>query len=353
MMENPLEITTIIPTFRRPQLLRRAIKSVLGQSYPHFQIYVCDNASGDETAKIVNQLMKHDSRIHYFPQETNIGMVKNFQSGLSRVNTPFFSFLADDDFLLPRFFETAIERLEQHPQAGFFAGSSVVWEEKSNSIRHVSSSKCEKEECITLEDFFPFMEDQDDFPNWTSMIFRREVLSTIGMLDEEIEGVDIDYIFRVLARFPCVISKAPASVFLVHENSYPKKFEFALRCSLEKIFPKLNDLGVSLGLQEKIIQCLQDYEFHALVRLEIKMLLKKEWEEAKKVSEFLRKNFPGKKTAVFFLMNFFRVLVKIPLFDRFFYCLLKMKKALHKLNRPEKFHVLEREIIAWKKTIEN
>lgn len=46
-------ITTIIPTYRRPRLLRRAIRSVLNQTYPHFQVCVYDNASGDETATIV------------------------------------------------------------------------------------------------------------------------------------------------------------------------------------------------------------------------------------------------------------------------------------------------------------
>lgn len=43
-------ITAVIPTYRRPRLLRRAIKSVLAQTYPHFQVCVYDNASGDETS---------------------------------------------------------------------------------------------------------------------------------------------------------------------------------------------------------------------------------------------------------------------------------------------------------------
>jgi glycosyltransferase involved in cell wall biosynthesis len=51
-------ITTIIPTYRRPKLLRRAIKSVLNQTYLHFQVCVYDNASGDETAEVVSELAK-------------------------------------------------------------------------------------------------------------------------------------------------------------------------------------------------------------------------------------------------------------------------------------------------------
>ena len=66
-------ITTIIPTYQRPKLLRRAIKSVLNQTYPHFQVCVYDNASGDETEAIVQEFIAKDSRIQYFRQEKNWG----------------------------------------------------------------------------------------------------------------------------------------------------------------------------------------------------------------------------------------------------------------------------------------
>ena len=66
-------ITTIIPTYQRPKLLRRAIKSVLNQTFPHFQVCVYDNASGDETEAIVQEFIAKDSRIQYFRQEKNWG----------------------------------------------------------------------------------------------------------------------------------------------------------------------------------------------------------------------------------------------------------------------------------------
>ena len=65
MIAQPL-ITTIIPTYRRSEKLKRAIQSVLAQTYPHFQICVYDNASGDETADVVAALAKEDSRVQYF-----------------------------------------------------------------------------------------------------------------------------------------------------------------------------------------------------------------------------------------------------------------------------------------------
>ena len=95
-MPSP-KITCIIPTYQRPDLLKRAINSVLNQTYADFQICIYDNASGDETANTVAAFKKKDTRIHYTLHEKNIGMMANYQLAISKVNTPFFCILSDDD----------------------------------------------------------------------------------------------------------------------------------------------------------------------------------------------------------------------------------------------------------------
>src|SRR4030042_3564260 len=102
-------ITTIIPTYRRPKFLQRAIKSILNQTYPYFQVCFSDNASGDETAEVVAKLSQREPRLKYYCHSENIGAIANANYGFERVNTPFFSFLSDDDILLPEFYEIALE----------------------------------------------------------------------------------------------------------------------------------------------------------------------------------------------------------------------------------------------------
>jgi len=89
MSTTPL-ITCILTTRRRPQLLKRAIESVLNQTYPHLQVCVYDNASGDETAQVVSEIAKTDPRVKYFCHAENIGPFNNISYGVKNVNTPFF-----------------------------------------------------------------------------------------------------------------------------------------------------------------------------------------------------------------------------------------------------------------------
>jgi glycosyltransferase involved in cell wall biosynthesis len=119
------KITTIIPTFRRPHLVGRAICSVLSQNYEKFEVRVLDNASGDETGEVVKRIASGDPRVTYHCHPFDIGPWRNFKYGLDSVETPFFNLLSDDDALLPGFFTAALDSLERHPQAGMFAGATV------------------------------------------------------------------------------------------------------------------------------------------------------------------------------------------------------------------------------------
>jgi len=125
MNKQPL-ITTLITTYKRPELLKRAILSALNQTYSHLIVYVFDNASDDETEEMVRNLMLTDSRIRYHRHPINIGMMGNYQFALSQVKTPLFSLLSDDDLLLPWFYETALEGFAKHPDIAFSATSTLV-----------------------------------------------------------------------------------------------------------------------------------------------------------------------------------------------------------------------------------
>ena len=51
-MEDPL-ISVIIPTYNRERYIKKALESVLGQSYKNFEIIVVDDSEGSKTEKII------------------------------------------------------------------------------------------------------------------------------------------------------------------------------------------------------------------------------------------------------------------------------------------------------------
>jgi glycosyltransferase involved in cell wall biosynthesis len=90
-------ITVAIPTFNRIDLLKRALASVLAQSYKNIDIIVSDNASTDGTREYLRSI--DDGRVKILFNEQNLGMVPNWDCCLACASGDYFLLMSDDDAL--------------------------------------------------------------------------------------------------------------------------------------------------------------------------------------------------------------------------------------------------------------
>ena len=212
-------ITTIIPTFRRPRLVERAIRSVLAQNFDGFQVCVYDNASGDETAAVVARIAREDPRVSYYCHSANVGAWNNFKFGIERVSTPYFNILSDDDALLAGFFETATGSLQSRPEAGLFAGATVRFGPGFIATPVLKWP----------ERYFPppcgFLEIlRRDFPDWNAIMFRRDLLDRIGGLDVTFEqAIDLDFICRCAVARGMIVCPTPYAILTVGHDHLSKR----------------------------------------------------------------------------------------------------------------------------------
>ena len=211
-------VTTVIPTYRRPVWLQRAIQSVLQQSYPHILVLVCDNASNDETEKIVQRLAEKDSRVRYYRHATNVGSYNNFNYGIRSVTTPFFSLLSDDDVLLPDFYRRTLEALEHFQEAMFACMSTMVMDSDGNVV-----SAPALVERIRLNGAAEGLLEQQLRPipqAWTAILFRTQVRDEIGLIDTDAGPfADGAFVMHAAARFPFVDVPGVGAVLMSHQAS--------------------------------------------------------------------------------------------------------------------------------------
>lgn len=215
-------ITTIIPTYRRPSLLVRAVRSVLRQGVEDFQVIVYDNASGDETARVVAELAAEDPRVRYCAHLENIGAFENFNYGLQHVDTEYFSLLSDDDLLLPHFYEQAMQGFADHQSAMVVAAPVILVDERERAVL-VTGGEWEPRVYPPPSALLQ-MARREHFI-WTAMLFRREVLE-VGVLDTETGlSSDLDLMLRIASRYPIAITPRPGAIFTIHKaspSSYPR-----------------------------------------------------------------------------------------------------------------------------------
>lgn len=99
-------VTIAIPTFNRATLLRGCIELALAQSYEHIEVLVSDNASSDDTGKVLGEFSDH--RLRVLRQETNIGLLPNWNACLAAAEGEYIIFVSDDDRISPRLVERCV-----------------------------------------------------------------------------------------------------------------------------------------------------------------------------------------------------------------------------------------------------
>ena len=288
--ENQPLITTIIPTYKRPKLLQRAILSVLNQTYPNFQVCIYDNASNDETADVVKKLNQQDSRVHYYCHSKNISMQKNFNFGLRMVKTPYFSFLCDDDILLPKFYEKALNGFSKYPEAGFVATETIVATEKE--IKEVSLREYEEKLYKPLESLIKMSKCK--IPYWTSILFRKEVIKKVGFLDENLgASADTDFLFSSASIFSFVVLKSPGAIFFVHQLSKSSSWsEIEPLDGYIKTLEKIkNNRKISAPIRLMVYQNRKKRIERVLWQGGLKDIKKRNFFQAKRLAKSLKEDF--------------------------------------------------------------
>ncbi len=98
------KVSAIIPTFRRPKLLPRALESVLAQTWRPLELVVIDDGSGDDTPKVLADFAPRAKAAgvefkHFTVANGGPGLARN--AGMQQATGELFAFLDDDDAWLP------------------------------------------------------------------------------------------------------------------------------------------------------------------------------------------------------------------------------------------------------------
>lgn len=109
MHQNPL-VSVVMPIYEHTdQQLKRAILSILDQTYQNFELIIVDGGQGDANAKIVRSF--HDKRIRYFKK---IGYINCLNVGIEKSRGKYIARMDSDDVSYPDRLKVQVNFLQQH-----------------------------------------------------------------------------------------------------------------------------------------------------------------------------------------------------------------------------------------------
>ncbi|MFY7993848.1 MAG: glycosyltransferase family 2 protein [Bacteriovoracaceae bacterium] len=110
-------IDIIIPTHNRATLLKRAIDSVLNQSFSDFHLIVVDDGSTDHTQEILGEYQQHSQVTLLEKLNSGVSSARNF--GVAHSSASWIAFLDSDDEWLPLKLQKAVDFIKVHPSIEF------------------------------------------------------------------------------------------------------------------------------------------------------------------------------------------------------------------------------------------
>lgn len=268
-------VTVLIPTYRRPEKLRRAIGSALSQTYRDIKIVVCDNCSGDDTESVVRSIMAADERVIYFQHSSNMGMNANFNFAISKVSTPYFCLLTDDDYYLPEFLCHAIQPFRELP--GGDVRVSIVSAPEVNEAGDLlgdALSEWPKEGRYDAGESIHLVLN-GHHPMITACVFSGEVASEV-FFDERVGVVsDLPVLIHLLATRPYYVSKRVGLYFIRHADAQGLRpvvpaSAFQNRERIEAVVA--NDDAIEPVLRAEILDGLRHYHNAMLLSLMLRSL---------------------------------------------------------------------------------
>jgi len=223
-------VSVILPTYNRAYILSRAIQSVLNQTYSNFELIVIDDASTDNTERVV--LGFKDSRIRYIRHEENKGGAAARNTGIRYAEGDLIAFQDSDDEWLPPKLEKQVGIL-QEASAEVGVVYSGFWKIGTNKRVYIPSANIIHKEGNVHVDLL-----KNNFVGTPAAVIRRECFEKAGAFDERLPRLqDWDLFIRVSRFYEFRYIDEPLLISYLTHDSISTKPE-ALIKALELILDK-------------------------------------------------------------------------------------------------------------------
>ncbi len=257
-MERYQLVTALITTHNRLNLLKRAVESVLNQTYPNIELVIVDDASTDSTQEWCKSLIEYSSNalppIRYIRIQPADSKGGNYARnvGIKAARGKYVAFLDDDDEWLPDKVSLQVVVHQQY-NCGVVYGGRIV--EKIATDGTATFLPC------SITRLIPYQGDvskkilTDIFTTTSILSVSRDLLFDVGLFDENLKfWQEYELSIRLAQKTPFYFVDKPVIHYRVDEKDPARLTNkyFAWKQAVKYVHQKHESLYQSLTTIDKI-----------------------------------------------------------------------------------------------------
>jgi glycosyltransferase involved in cell wall biosynthesis len=249
-------ISILMPVFNCAKFLNSAIESVIAQTYSDWELIVVDDASTDDSFSIASSYSNSSKHIRVFRNNTNLGMLDNWNYGIGLCRGEFVAKLDADDMWAPTMLAKCLEVMQKYQDVGIVFSKYIEIDESSNELPHrlgplpdFASNK--PFSCVPIVRLGVNKMLQYPILRQGLGLIRRSVFDRLGLYrylitKETSASTDTEFYFRVGCHYSIYCIDEFLYYYRIHATSISRR-------------------DIASGLQEKkmfeIKVCINDYYF--------------------------------------------------------------------------------------------
>jgi glycosyltransferase involved in cell wall biosynthesis len=214
-------VCVIIPTYNQAAYITRAVNSVMAQTYPNLQIVISDDASTDDTYRVLQDRIQ-DRRIQYHSSPSNRGRVSNYRHALRNYTTADWVVNVDGDdfFTNDAFIADAIKAIQERGESRvlFYQGAHEVRGDQPEALQPPVPTGRELDTVLRARDYFFGFFARNNFSHLTTL-YRRDAALKSGFYEFDALSSDMYSVLKLCLNNPdmeVVLSEKKSAVWYQH-----------------------------------------------------------------------------------------------------------------------------------------
>ena len=203
--------SVIIPLYNKEDTVKRAIDSVLNQTFQDFEIIVVDDGSTDQSVKQVEAI--NDSRLKIISQD-NAGVSAARNRGIQEAGYEYLAFLDADDQWLPGFLETISHLISNYTACVVYGTRYFFGMPDEKATRPCLVRGLSDDFSGVMDDYFTIAAKSDPPIHASAVVVKKSAIDQIGGFPLGIKsGEDLLTWARLACMGPVAYSMEPKSIF--------------------------------------------------------------------------------------------------------------------------------------------
>lgn len=125
-----MKLAVILPAYNAENFITECLDSLLNQTFSDFCILAVNDASTDNTGKILEDYVAKDTRLRVYHFSENQGEPAVMQFAMDMLNYMNIEYIARmdaDDICVPHRFETQVQYLDEHPEIDILGSNALLF----------------------------------------------------------------------------------------------------------------------------------------------------------------------------------------------------------------------------------